>query len=79
MMRDRSTAPTASDLARLHHARMLGHLAADQRAPRDATTLGDTRHQLLHLVTVELPDRHVVEEEERLRALAHEIVDAHRD
>ena len=67
------------ELARLHRAGVLGHLAADQRAAGLAAALGDALDELLDLVGVELADRDVVEEEQRLGALAHDVVDAHRD
>ena len=65
------------ELARLHGAGVLGHLAADERAAGLATALGDALDQLLDVVGVEAADRDVVEEEQRLGALAHEVVDAH--
>ena len=65
------------ELARLHGARVLGHLAADQRAAGLPAAVGDALDELLDVVGVELADRDVVEEEERLGALAHDVVDAH--
>ena len=67
------------ELARLHRAGVLGHLAADQRAARDATAFGDAFDELFDVVGIEPADRDVVEEEQWLGALAHEVVDAHRD
>ena len=58
------------ELARRHRARVLGHLAADERAPRLPAALGHALHELLDLVGVEPADRDVVEEEQRLGALA---------
>ena len=65
------------ELAGLHGAGVLGHLAADQRAAGLAAALGHPRDQLLDVVGVELADRDVVEEEQRLGALADQVVDAH--
>ena len=67
------------ELARLHGAGVLGHLAADQRAAGLAAALGHALDELLDVVGVELADRDVVEEEQRLGALADEVVDAHGD
>ncbi len=58
---------------------MFGHLAADQSTARLPAPGGDTRHQGFHHLGVQRAHRHVVEEEERLGALTHEVVDAHRD
>ena len=66
------------ELAGLHGAGVLGHLAADQRAAGLAAAVGHALDELLDVVGVELADRDVVEEEQRLGALAHEVVDAHR-
>ena len=65
------------ELTRLHRAGMLGHLAADERAPRRAAPRGDALDELLDVSGVEFSDGDVVEEEQRLRALAHQVVDAH--
>ena len=65
------------ELAGLHGAGVLGHLAADQRAAGLPAALGHALDQLLDVVGVELADGDVVEEEERLGALAHQVVDAH--
>ena len=65
------------ELARLHGAGVLGHLAADERAAGLPAALGDALDELLDVVGVELADGDVVEEEQRLGALAHEVVDAH--
>ena len=67
------------ELAGLHGAGVLGHLAADQRAAGLAAALGHALDELLDVVGVELADGDVVEEEQRLGALAHEVVDAHGD
>ena len=67
------------ELARVHGAGVLGHLAADERAAGLAAALGHALDELLDVVGVELADRDVVEEEQRLGALADEVVDAHGD
>ena len=58
---------------------MLRHLAAEQRAPRGATTFGDAGDELVDLLGDEAADRDVVEEEQRLRALGRDVVDRHGD
>ena len=67
------------ELSRLHRARVLGHLPADERAPRGAATFRDALHQLLDVAGVELADGNVIEEKQRLGPLAHQVVDTHRD
>ena len=68
------------ELVGLHQARVLGRLAADERAAgqrgsrrRSPPTSAATRSG------IEPPDRDVVEEEERLGAGADDVVGAHRD
>ncbi len=58
---------------------MLGHLAAQERAPRLTAPLSDAGHDCAHQVAVELADRYVVEEVERLGAGDEDVVRAHRD
>ncbi len=53
---------------------MLGHLAAEERAPRLATAGGDTADDRGRDIGVELAHREVVEEEERGRALRRDVV-----
>ncbi len=65
------------ELARLHDAGVLGHLPAQQRGPHLAAPLGHPGHEVGHAGGLDGPGRDVVEEEERLGALAHEVVDAH--
>ena len=65
------------ELSWLHGAGVLGHLAADQRAASLPAAVGHALDELLDVVGVELADRDVVEEEEGLGALAHDVVDAH--
>ncbi len=56
---------------------MLGHLASDQGAARLTTTFGHPLDELLDVVGVEPADRDVVEEEQGLGPLAHDVVDTH--
>src|SRR5262249_13478523 len=67
------------ELSRVHHAGMLGHLAAEQRAARAPAAFGDARDQLVDLLRDDLADRDVVEEEQGLRALGRDVVDRHGD
>ncbi|GIU89632.1 MAG: hypothetical protein KatS3mg010_0731 [Acidimicrobiia bacterium] len=67
------------ELAGLHHARVLRHLAAEQRAARLAAALGDPGDELVDLLRNELADRDVVEEEQRLGTLRGDVVDRHGD
>ncbi len=60
------------------HAGHLGRLAAHQRATGAAAAFGDARHDTTTRVHVEPPAGIVVEEEQRLGALDHDVVDAHR-
>ncbi len=63
----------------LVHSRHLGRLATDQRAPRHPAALDNTGDHRFGGCHIELADREVVEEEQRLGALDEEIVDAHGD
>ena len=65
------------ELARLHDPGVLGHLAAEQGGADLAAALGHPGHQLGHLGGLHRPGRDVVEEEQRLGSLAHQVVDAH--
>ena len=56
---------------------VLGHLAPDNRTAGLAAALGHTFEELLHLSGVEAAHGDVVEEEERLRTLGGDVVDAH--
>ena len=71
--------PDEIELARLHHPGVFGHLAADQRTASELASVGYPADELFHLLWFDFAHRDVVEEEQRLRALAHEIVHAHRD
>ncbi len=67
------------ELVRHHGAGMLGHLAPDQGAPSLKASGGHPLDERDHLIVVEAADGDVVEHEQRLGPLAHEVVDAHRD
>ena len=56
---------------------MLRHLPAEKGTARLPAPVGHARHELLHLVGVELARRDVVEQEQRLGPDAHDVVDAH--
>ena len=56
----------------------LGGLAADQGAAGLVAARGDAGDHLARLARIQLAGREVVQEEQRLCALHHEIVDAHR-
>ncbi len=71
--------PGEVELPRAHHARMLRRLAAEQRAAGAPAALRNARHDRGDLVGHEPADGHVVEEEQRLGARAHDVVGAHRD
>ena len=63
---------------RLHQPRVLGGLAADQRAAGLATAGRDRADELGDALRDRPADRDVVEEGERLGAAAHDVVGAHR-
>ncbi len=69
--------PDQVELARLHHAGMFGHLAAEQRGPHLPAALGHPGHQLGHPGRLDRARGDVVEEEQRLGPLAHQVVHAH--
>ena len=64
-------------VVRVHHAGMLGHLAADERAAGLAAALADAADDLGHGLGIQLAHGHVVEEEQRLRAGGKNVVHAH--
>ena len=66
------------ELVGLHEPGMLGGLAADQRRAGRAAAGGDAADELGHADRVEPPDGDVVEEGQRLRPGAHDVVGAHR-
>ena len=59
--------------------RHLGGLAADQRASGLAAAFGNAGNDALGNTDIELAGSEIVEKEERLGALHHEIVDVHGD
>ena len=58
---------------------MLRRLPSDEGAARRAATGRDARDQFGDLVRIELTDGHIIQEGQRLRAGAHDVVGAHRD
>ena len=58
---------------------MLGHLAAHERAARELAAVGHAFHDLGHMRGLDVADRNVVEEEERLGAGREDVVHAHCD
>ena len=63
----------------IHHARMLGHLAAYQRTTSLATSLCYATHDLRHRVRFKLSHSYVVKEEKRLGSYHHYVVSTHGD
>ncbi len=61
------------------HARHLGRLAADQRATGLPAAFGDALDDIRSGIDVEFSASEIIEEEQRLGALHHEVVDAHGD
>src|SRR4051794_32208952 len=57
----------------------LSRLATDQRAARLHASFSDAFDDLCGLIDVELAGGKVIQEEERLRSLAKNVVHAHRD
>ena len=66
-------------LVRPQHARVLGGLAAEQRAAGGAAAVGDAGGDGGHLVRHHLAAGDVVEQEQRLGAARHQVVHDHRD
>jgi hypothetical protein len=66
------------DLALAVHAGHRGGLAAEQRAAGAPAALGHAAQRVLGDLLVEPAHRHVVEEDQRLGALHHEVVHDHR-
>jgi hypothetical protein len=60
------------------HARHFGRLAADECAAGLAAAFGDARNDLGRHPRLQLPGGEIIQEEERLRALGQDIVNAHR-
>ncbi len=69
--------PHEVELAGLHDAGVFGRLPAEEGGPHLPAALGHAGDEIRHLGRIEVPDRDVVEQEQRLRPLAHEVVDAH--
>ncbi len=65
-------------IAVLVEARHFGGLAADQGAAGFPAALGDAGHDGRSRFRIELAAGKIVEEEQRFRALHHEVVDRHR-
>ena len=61
------------------HAGHLGRLAADQRAAGEPAALGDAADHGRRLLHLQPAGGEIIEEEQRLGALHHQIVDAHGD
>ena len=61
------------------HARVLGGLAAEQRAAGVPAAVGDPGDDLGDLLRHDLADGDVVEQEQRLGAAGDQVVDDHRD
>ena len=62
-----------------HHAGMLRRLASDQGAPRGSAPRRDPLDDRDHPLRNDVTERDVVQEEQRLRAGADDVVGAHRD
>ena len=60
------------------HPRHLRGLAADQRRTGGGAALGDSGDHLARVVDVKPTGGEIIQEEQRLRPLAHQVVDAHR-
>ena len=66
-------------VGRSHDARVLGHLAAHERATRELAAVGHTLDDLCHVLGLDVTDGNVVQEEQRLGARSQNVVDAHGD
>ena len=77
-LRDAQAEPGQVPVVGAHQPGMLRGLAADQRGAGLAAALGDPGDQRRDPLRVQPPDRDVVEERQRLRAGAHDVVGAHR-
>ena len=67
------------ELVGAHQARMLGGLAADERAAGQLATGSHAADELGHVHRIDPADGQVVEEQERPRTVADDVVGAHRD
>ena len=61
------------------HAGHFRRFATDQRAARPAAALDDAGNDVPGRRDVQFPGREVIQEDQRLRALDHQVVDAHGD
>ena len=66
-------------VGRSHDARVLGHLAAHERAARELAAVGHALDDLCHVLGLDVADGNVVQEEQRLGARSQNVVDAHGD
>ena len=64
-------------VVRAHDAGVLGHLAAHERAARQLAAVGHAFHDLRHVLGLDVPDGHVIQEEQRLGAGGQDVVHAH--
>ena len=76
-LHDTDGEPGQVEFAGAHGSGMFGHLSPEQGTAGPATAVGHAGDERLHLVGDELPGDHVVEEEQRLRSQADQVVDAH--
>ena len=66
-------------VGRSHNARVLGHLAAHERATRELAAVGHALDNLCHVLGLDVADGNIVQEEQRLGARSQNVVDAHGD
>ena len=66
-------------IARRVQSRHFGGLAADQRAAGILATGGDSSHHFGGLFGIELATGEIIEKQQRLRPLHHEVIDVHGD
>ena len=66
-------------VGRSHNARVLGHLAAHERAARELAAVCHALDDLCHVLGLDVADGNIVQKEERLGARSQNVVDAHGD
>ena len=66
-------------VGRSHDARVLGHLAAHERAARELAAVGHALDDLCHVLGLNVTDGNVIQEEQRLGARSQNVIDAHGD
>ena len=66
-------------IGRSHDTRVLGHLAAHERAARELAAVGHALDDLCHVLGLDMADGNVIQEEQRLGARSQNVVDAHGD